>query len=115
MDASSLCMHTDTGSFGVQIEGIDRSMERAENERLRRMAQGKCLENLLIMQENEWMRRKAQQLDQENKALLAELKQRQQQQHQGAAGPSGSVSGSGSAAAANLKAKAAGGKQQQPK
>ena len=85
-------------------------MERAENERLRRMAQGKCLENLLIMQENEWMRRKAQQLDQENKALLAELKQRQ-----GAAGPSGSVSGSGSAAAANLKAKATGGKQQQPK
>ncbi|CAD6268449.1 unnamed protein product [Miscanthus lutarioriparius] len=89
-------------------------MERAENERLRRMAQGKCLENLLIMQENEWMRRKAQQLDQENKALLAELKQRQQQ-HQGAGGPSGSVSGSGSAAATNLKPAKAAGKQQQPK
>jgi hypothetical protein len=121
MDASFFSLHTySTGGLilGAQIErrGIDRSMERAENERLRRMAQGKCLENLLIMQENEWMRRKAQQLDQENKALLAELKQRQQQ-HQGAAGPSGSVvSGSaGSAAAAtNLKAKAAG-KQQQPK
>jgi hypothetical protein len=117
MDASFFSLHTySTGGLilGAQIErrGIDRSMERAENERLRRMAQGKCLENLLIMQENEWMRRKAQQLDQENKALLAELKQRQ-----GAAGPSGSVvSGSaGSAAAAtNLKAKAAG-KQQQPK
>ncbi|CAD6258230.1 unnamed protein product [Miscanthus lutarioriparius] len=70
-----------------------------------------CVENLLIMQENERLRRQAQQLDQENKALLAELKQRQ---GQGAGGPSGSgsVSGSGSAAAANLKAKAAG---KQPK
>ncbi|AQK39276.1 protein LITTLE ZIPPER 4 [Zea mays] len=60
-------------------------MERAENERLRRVArqldQGNtslCLENLLIMQENDRLRRKAQQLDQENKALLAELKQREQ-------------------------------------
>jgi hypothetical protein len=73
-----------------------------------------CLENLLIMQENERLRRQAQQLDQENKALLAELKQRQQQQHQAAAGPSGSGSGSSgghspaAAAAASLKAKAAG-------
>jgi len=73
-----------------------------------------CLENLLIMQENERLRRQAQQLDQENKALLAELKQRQQQ-HQGAGGPSGSVSGSGSAAATNLKPAKAAGKQQQPK
>ncbi|AQK57392.1 hypothetical protein Zm00014a_027553 [Zea mays] len=37
-----------------------------------------CLENLLIMQENERLRRKAQQLDQENKALLAELKSKAQ-------------------------------------
>ena len=72
-----------------------------------------CLENLLIMQENERLRRQAQQLDQENKALLAELKQREQQQHQGAGGPSGSGGGhSPAAAAANLKAKAAG---KQPK
>ncbi|CAD6254784.1 unnamed protein product [Miscanthus lutarioriparius] len=72
-----------------------------------------CLENLLIMQENERLRRQAQQLDQENKALLAELKQHEQQQHQGAGGPSGSGGGhSPAAAAANLKAKAAG---KQPK
>ena len=38
------------------------------------------LENLCIMQENERLRRKAQQLDQENKALLAQLKRKQQQQ-----------------------------------
>jgi len=68
-----------------------------------------CLENLLIMQENERLRRQAQQLDQENKALLAELKQREQQQHQGAGGPSDSGA---AAAAANLKAKATG---KQPK
>ena len=73
-----------------------------------------CLENQRMMHENERLRRKAQQLDQENKALLAELKQRQQQ-HQGAGGPSGSVSGSGSAAVTNLKPAKATGKQQQPK
>ena len=37
-----------------------------------------CLENLRMMHENERLRRKAQQLDQENKALLAELKRKQQ-------------------------------------
>jgi hypothetical protein len=74
---------------------------------MERVNRSLCLENLLMMQENERLRRKAQQLDQENKALLAELKQRQQQQHQAAGGPSGSGSGS-PAAAARLKAKAAG-------
>jgi hypothetical protein len=62
---------------------------------MERVNRSLCLENLLMMQENERLRRKAQQLDQENKALLAELKQRQQQQHQGGVAPSGSGSGSG--------------------
>ncbi|XP_024310435.1 uncharacterized protein LOC112268705 [Brachypodium distachyon] len=38
------------------------------------------LQNLCIMEENERLRRKAQQLDQENKQLLAELKLKKQQQ-----------------------------------
>jgi len=58
-----------------------------------------CLENLRMMHENERLRRKAQQLDQENKALLAELKRKQQQQQQqhgsASAASQGAPSGSG--------------------
>ena len=71
-----------------------------------------CLENLRMMHENERLRRKAQQLDQENKALLAELKRKQQQQHGSASAASqGAPSGSGgghSAAATTGNFKAAG-------
>jgi hypothetical protein len=67
-----------------------------------------CLENLLIMQENERLRRKAQHLDQENKALLAELKRREQQ---GAA--AAAASSSAAATANHTRPKAAG--KQQPK
>ncbi|CAL4911531.1 unnamed protein product [Urochloa decumbens] len=67
-----------------------------------------CLENLRVMHENERLRKKAQQLDQENKALLAEIKRKQQQQQAAAASqgaPSGSGSGHGAAAASsNFKA-----------
>ncbi|RLM98443.1 hypothetical protein C2845_PM06G13790 [Panicum miliaceum] len=69
-----------------------------------------CLENLRMMHENERLRRKAQQLDQENKALLAELK-RKQQQHASAAASQGAPSGSGgghSATATTGSFKAAG-------
>ncbi|OEL31781.1 hypothetical protein BAE44_0007200 [Dichanthelium oligosanthes] len=67
-----------------------------------------CLENLRMMHENERLRRKALQLDQENKALLAELKRKQQQQasasklQQGA--PSSSSAASAAATLANHKA-----------
>ena len=72
-----------------------------------------CLENLRMMHENERLRRKAQQLDQENKALLAELKRKQQQQEHGwaSAASQGAPSGSGgghSAAATTGNFKAAG-------
>jgi len=73
-----------------------------------------CLENLRMMHENERLRRKAQQLDQENKALLAELKRKQQQQQQhgsASAASQGAPSGSGgghSAAATTGNFKAAG-------
>ena len=68
-----------------------------------------CLENLRMMHENERLRRKAQKLDQENKALLAELKRKQLQHAAASASQGGAPSGSGSghsaaAAAANLKA-----------
>ena len=65
-----------------------------------------CLENLRMMHENERLRRKAQQLDQENKALLAELKRKQQL----AAAPAAT---SQDAPAAGNGSKAAG--KQQPK
>jgi hypothetical protein len=72
-----------------------------------------CLENLRMMHENERLRRKAQQLDQENKALLAELKRKQQQPQHGSASAAsqGAPSGSGgghSAAATTGNFKAAG-------
>ncbi|KAF8657944.1 hypothetical protein HU200_030855 [Digitaria exilis] len=71
-----------------------------------------CLENLRMMHENERLRRKAQQLDQENKALLAEIKRKQQlvQQHASASSPSqqGGPSGGGASAATAANRKAAG-------
>jgi hypothetical protein len=70
-----------------------------------------CLENLRMMHENERLRRKAQQLDQENKALLAELKRKQQQHASASAASQGAPSGSGgghSAAATTGSFKAAG-------
>ena len=70
-----------------------------------------CLENLRMMHENERLRRKAQQLDQENKALLAELKRKQQQHGSASAASQGAPSGSGgghSAAATTGNFKAAG-------
>jgi len=75
-----------------------------------------CLENLRMMHENERLRRKAQQLDQENKALLAELKRKQQQQQQhgsASAASQGAPSGSGGghSAAATTGNFKAGGKQ----
>jgi len=71
-----------------------------------------CLENLRMMHENERLRRKAQQLDQENKALLAELKRKQQQQqHASASAASQGAAPSGSAAAATTGNFKAGGKQ----
>jgi len=74
-----------------------------------------CLENLRMMHENERLRRKAQQLDQENKALLAELKrkqqQQQQQQHASASAASQGAAPSGSAAAATTGNFKAAGKQ----
>ncbi|CAL5098270.1 unnamed protein product [Urochloa decumbens] len=65
-----------------------------------------CLENLRVMHENERLRKKAQQLDQENKSLLAEIKRKQQQASAAAQGaPSGSGGGHGTAAASsNFKA-----------
>ncbi|KQJ92248.1 hypothetical protein BRADI_4g42481v3 [Brachypodium distachyon] len=63
------------------------------------------LQNLCIMEENERLRRKAQQLDQENKQLLAELKlKKQQQQHHMAASSSSQLLPPGSA---GVKASAA--------
>ncbi|OEL30540.1 hypothetical protein BAE44_0008439 [Dichanthelium oligosanthes] len=73
-----------------------------------------CLENLRMMHENERLRRKAPQLDQENKALLAKLKRKQQQQHASASqggAPSGSGGGHSAATATGSNFKAAGGKQ----
>ncbi|KAG2623023.1 protein LITTLE ZIPPER 3-like [Panicum virgatum] len=71
-----------------------------------------CLENLRMMHENERLRRKAQQLDQENKALLAELKRKQQQQqHASASAASQGAAPSGSAAAATTGNFKAAGKQ----
>jgi hypothetical protein len=70
-----------------------------------------CLENLRMMHENERLRRKAQQLDLENKALLAELKRKQQQHASASAASQGAPSGSGgghSAAATTGSFKAAG-------
>uniref|UniRef100_A0A0D9XP53 Protein LITTLE ZIPPER 4 n=1 Tax=Leersia perrieri TaxID=77586 RepID=A0A0D9XP53_9ORYZ len=46
------------------------------------------LENLCIMQENERLRKKAQLLDQENKALLAKLKLNNSKPSAAAASPS---------------------------
>ncbi|KAF8707075.1 hypothetical protein HU200_030304 [Digitaria exilis] len=73
-----------------------------------------CLENLRMMHENERLRRKAQQLDQENKALLAEIKRKQQlvQQHASASSPSqqlqqGGPSGAAASAATAANRKAA--------
>ena len=71
-----------------------------------------CLENLRMMHENERLRRKAQQLDQESKALLAELKRKQQQQqHASASAASQGAAPSGSAAAATTGNFKAAGKQ----
>ena len=72
-----------------------------------------CLENLRMMHENERLRRKAQQLDQENKALLAELKRKQQQHGSASAASQGAPSGSGGghSAAATTGNFKAGGKQ----
>ncbi|RLM58633.1 hypothetical protein C2845_PM18G00760 [Panicum miliaceum] len=55
-----------------------------------------CLENLRMTHENERLRRKAQQLDLENKALLAELKRKQQQHASASAASQIAPSGSGS-------------------
>jgi hypothetical protein len=57
--------------FGFCAARVGRSigMERANSNLL--------LQNLCIMQQNEELRRKARQLDEENKALLAELQRKQ--------------------------------------
>ncbi|KQJ92208.1 hypothetical protein BRADI_4g42250v3 [Brachypodium distachyon] len=66
------------------------------------------LQNLCIMEANERLRRKAQQLDQENKQLLAELKLKQQQQQYVANSPASSQAlPPGGASAASLKTAAA--------
>ena len=71
-----------------------------------------CLENLRMSHANERLRRKVQQLDQENKALLAELKRKQQQQqHASASAASQGAAPSGSAAAATTGNFKAAGKQ----
>ena len=75
-----------------------------------------CLENLRMMHANERLRRKVQQLDQENKALLAELKRKQQLAAGAPAATSQDAPSAGSGGghpAAGNSSKAAG--KQQPK
>ncbi|KAG2560098.1 protein LITTLE ZIPPER 3-like [Panicum virgatum] len=75
-----------------------------------------CLENLRMMHANERLRRKVQQLDQENKALLAELKRKQQLAAGAPAATSQDAPAAGSGGghpAAGNSSKAAG--KQQPK
>ncbi|OEL33873.1 hypothetical protein BAE44_0005108, partial [Dichanthelium oligosanthes] len=81
--------------------------------RMERVNSSLCLENLRMMHENERLRRKALQLDQENKALLAKLKRKQQQHASSSQGgaPSGSGGGDSGATAMGSNFKAAGGKQ----
>ncbi|KAL6595515.1 hypothetical protein ACP70R_047855 [Stipagrostis hirtigluma subsp. patula] len=73
------------------------------------------LETLCHLQKNKQLRRQAQQLDQENKALLAELRRRQQQAMSAsgasAAQQQGAPSGGGHAAAAAANLNAGAGKQ----
>ncbi|RLN30920.1 hypothetical protein C2845_PM05G05430 [Panicum miliaceum] len=99
-------LQSDVGGIMEYIEG---GLQRGRID-MDRVNSSLCLENLRMMHENERLRRKAQQLDQENKALLAELKRKQQQQHASASAASqgGAPSGSGGVHTTTGNFKAAG-------
>ncbi|KAI3823495.1 hypothetical protein L1987_04933 [Smallanthus sonchifolius] len=51
-------------------------VDELENKKMERLNSKLYMENCMIMQENEKLRKKAQLLNQENQALLSQLKQR---------------------------------------
>ncbi|CAI9289441.1 unnamed protein product [Lactuca saligna] len=58
------------------ISNVHSSLQKIQRFEMERMNSKLYMENCLIMQENEKLRRKAQLLNQENQALLSQLKQR---------------------------------------